>query len=109
MWRLRERFSDDGSMHQPEAAVAIVRAGSPEESVLLIRRAHREGDPWSGHWSFPGGRRDPEDPDLLHTALRELQEECGVSLGLEHLERALSPMHAGRRAGPLVLVAPFLF
>jgi len=28
-------------------------------SVLMIRRADREGDPWSGHMAFPGGRRDP--------------------------------------------------
>jgi 8-oxo-dGTP diphosphatase len=96
-------------MHQPEAAVAIVRAGSPEESVLLIRRAHREGDPWSGHWSFPGGRRDQEDPDLLQTALRELAEECGICLERERVRDTLAPTLAGRRTGRFVLVAPFSF
>jgi len=96
-------------MAEPEAAVAVLHAIEPEESVLLIRRAERADDPWSGHWSFPGGRRDPEDPDLLHTALRELEEECGIRLGREHFETALPPMLAGRRAGRFVLVAPFLF
>ena len=96
-------------MHEPEAAVAIVRAGSPEESVLLIRRAHREGDPWSGHWSFPGGRRDRQDPDLLQTALRELEEECGISLERAHVRQTLAPTLAGRRTGRFVLVAPFSF
>jgi 8-oxo-dGTP pyrophosphatase MutT (NUDIX family) len=96
-------------MADPEAAVAIVHAIEPEESVLLIRRAERADDPWSGHWSFPGGGREPEDPDLLHTALRELEEECGIRLGPEHSEASLPPTLAGRRVGRFVLVAPFLF
>jgi 8-oxo-dGTP pyrophosphatase MutT (NUDIX family) len=93
----------------PAAAVAIVHARGPEESVLLIRRAERENDPWSGHWSFPGGRCDPQDSDLLETALRELAEECGIRLDRRQMEAALPPTNAGRRLGRVVLVAPFLF
>src|SRR5476649_255039 len=96
-------------MTQPDAAVAIVRTRGPAESVLLIRSTEREDDPWSGHWSFPGGRRDPEDPDLLHTALRELEEECGIRLARERMERALPHTLARRETGTYVLVAPFLF
>jgi ADP-ribose pyrophosphatase YjhB (NUDIX family) len=92
-----------------EAAVALVRARSPQESILLIRRTERVGDPWSGHWSLPGGRRDPEDPDLLHTALRELAEECAVLLTPEQLETALPATSVGRLLGPKMLVAPFVF
>ncbi|HVP46454.1 MAG TPA: NUDIX domain-containing protein [Bryobacteraceae bacterium] len=92
-------------MADPEAAVAILHAQEPAESVLLIRRAERENDPWSGHWSFPGGRREPEDPDLLCTALRELNEESGIHLGREHLQASLRPMLAGRRTGRFLLVA----
>ena len=51
-------------MPDADAAVAIVHARDAAASVLLIRRAERESDPWSGHWSFPGGRREPEDGDL---------------------------------------------
>ena len=96
-------------MGQPEAAVAILHTGGPEPAVLLIRRAERAGDPWSGHWSFPGGRRDPEDPDLLHTALRELREECGVPLQRAQVEAALPPALARRQVGPFLLVSPFVF
>ncbi|PWU10083.1 MAG: hypothetical protein C5B51_04995 [Terriglobia bacterium] len=96
-------------MTEPEAAVAIVHARGRDESVLLIRRTERPDDPWSGHWSFPGGRRDPEDKDLVDTALRELGEECGIHLGRASLEASLPPAAAGRRVGRVITVAPFLF
>ena len=99
----------DMSVAEPEAAVAIVRVRRLRESILLIRRSERKEDSWSGHWSFPGGRRDPDDPDLLHTALRELEEECGIRLERGHMESALPPVLARRRTGPFVLVAPFVF
>jgi 8-oxo-dGTP pyrophosphatase MutT (NUDIX family) len=96
-------------MREAEAAVAILHAREPEESVLLIRRAEREGDSWSGQWSLPGGRRDPGDLDLLHTALRELEEECGIRLRRADVEAALPERLARRRIGPFLLVAPFVF
>jgi 8-oxo-dGTP pyrophosphatase MutT (NUDIX family) len=96
-------------MPQPDAAVAIVHARVPEESVLLIRRSERDDDPWSGHWSFPGGRCDPEDRDPLDTALRELAEECGILLTREQMESALPHTVARRLTPPFLLVAPYVF
>ncbi len=96
-------------MPEPDAAVAIVHARGAADAVLLMRRAEREADAWSGHWSFPGGRREPEDRDVLQTALRELEEECGIRLGRERLEAALPPAVARRRVGRFLLVAPFVF
>jgi 8-oxo-dGTP pyrophosphatase MutT (NUDIX family) len=92
-----------------DAAVAIVVAQAPVESVLLIRRTTRPDDPWSGHWSLPGGRCDSEDDGPLHSALRELDEECGIRLTREDLVAALPPRQARRRKGPFLQVAPFLF
>jgi len=57
-----------------EAAVLVCLH---EDSVLLIRRQHREDDRWSGHVALPGGRHDRSDPTLLDTALRETEEELG--------------------------------
>ena len=94
---------------KPSAAVAILHATAPEPSVLLIRRAHRNGDPWSGHWSFPGGRIDQADSDLLDTALRELREECGIALERAHLSERLEDDWAGRVVGSSVMVATFVF
>ncbi|HTS30964.1 MAG TPA: CoA pyrophosphatase [Bryobacteraceae bacterium] len=96
-------------MPEPEAAVAIVQAHKPERSILLIRRAEREGDSWSGHWSFPGGWRQSPDRDPLCTAIREMEEECGVRLAREQMERALPHTLARRKVGRYVLVAPFVF
>lgn len=96
-------------MPLPEAAVAIVSSLAAEPSVLLIRRAERAADPWSGQWSFPGGHCDPQDATPLETALRELREECGLHLPPERLVKPLPHAVAGRRAGRRLLVAPFLF
>ena len=87
-------------MREPEAAVAIVRTLGPDPAILLMRRAEREGDAWSGHWSLPGGRREESDVDLLETALRELREECGIRLLREEVIATLPPTIARRRTGP---------
>lgn len=80
-------------------------------SVLMIRRAEREGDPWSGHMAFPGGRKDPADRNTLQTALRETAEEVGFEAGdSSRLLGRLSDIatHARLRHGPMV-ITPYVF
>lgn len=61
------------------SAVAIIlREGDQGIEALMIRRAEREGDPWSGHMGFPGGRMDKTDRGGLTTAQRETWEEIGL-------------------------------
>jgi 8-oxo-dGTP pyrophosphatase MutT (NUDIX family) len=65
----------------PQAAVTIIlREAREGVELLIIKRAEREGDPWSGHLALPGGRADATDRNLLATAARETQEEIGVNL-----------------------------
>lgn len=92
----------------PRAAVALLlrqrRAGT---EILLIERARREGDPWSGHMAFPGGRLQPEDASARHAAERETREEVGIAVEPAHLLGRLDDLpgrHAGRRF-PLVISA----
>lgn len=90
------------------AAVAVVLAESPV-SLLLIRRAEREGDRWSGQMAFPGGRWSPGDPGLLDTARRETHEEVGLDLASAEVLGALDDIAPRTPTLPPVIVRPFVF
>ena len=93
------------------AAVAMVlRPAAPAPEVLLIERARRAGDPWSGHMAFPGGRVERSDESLRHAAERETFEEVGIDLaGAELLGRLddLQGRHAGKPVG--LVVSAFVY
>ena len=93
------------------SAVAVVlRDARPGLETLLIRRAERAGDPWSGHMAFPGGRAGPDEP-LLDTAVRETAEEVGLDLsrgaallgGLDEIQAV------GRGLALGLSIQPFVF
>ena len=66
------------------AAVLVPLVERPQGwFVLLTLRAADLAD-HAGQISFPGGRIEPEDPDAIHAALREAEEEIG--LPMNHVE-----------------------
>lgn len=79
------------------------------EAILVIRRAFRSGDPWSGHLALPGGRQDPDDEDLLATAIREAAEEVGLVLDRSELVRTLDDVIPRTPTLPPIAVRPFVF
>lgn len=60
---------------------------------LLIRRKERPGDVHSGQLGLPGGKVESTDTSPLYAALRETQEEVGLSLSDEALCGSLSPVY----------------
>ena len=112
--RLKQRLAahrpvaDEGDATLLWAAVAVVLAPFPD-AVLLIRRAERADDPWSGHMALPGGRRDPEDEDLVATAVRETFEEVGLRLDRTDLLGGLDDGVPRTPVLPPIAVRPFVF
>jgi 8-oxo-dGTP pyrophosphatase MutT (NUDIX family) len=97
----------EGSSRAAVAMVLRERAHGPE--VLLIERSRKEGDPWSGHMAFPGGRLDSGET-VEQAARRETHEEVGLSL---HDSEPLGRLDdlTGRRAGVStgLIISAFVF
>ncbi|KXU37109.1 hypothetical protein AXE65_03975 [Ventosimonas gracilis] len=68
--------SPGNTLGLPEAAVLVPI--DTRQQLLLTRRADHLPT-HAGEVAFPGGRREPEDRDLVHTALREAEEEIGLA------------------------------
>ena len=93
-----------------QAGVAVVLRDAPDgPSVLFIERARREGDPWSGHMAFPGGRVGPTDAHSRAAAERETHEEVGLPLaGAEYLGR-LDDRQGNPRTHPALLISAYVY
>jgi 8-oxo-dGTP pyrophosphatase MutT (NUDIX family) len=109
--------------HQPDKAA--VPAGSIDSffaqewvkhgqaEVLFIKRAARKGDRWTSHVALPGGRRDPDDQDDQHAAIREAVEEVGIDLSernciaVGNLPQRIVTTSWGRV--PLMVLCPYVF
>lgn len=118
MLRLIEKALEPSRSAEPEALVgnaaavaAIFRESFGFTEILLIERAHREGDPWSGHMALPGGRRAAADPGLHTTATRETLEEIGVDLARSARLLGVLPAEdaTGRGSASQLHIVPFVF
>jgi 8-oxo-dGTP pyrophosphatase MutT (NUDIX family) len=105
---------------QVEAVVAILLWDAPRRGLqtLLVQRAEREGDPWSGQIGLPGGRvkQAIETPRIaLHREVEEevglKLEEVGVELGslsvghpMRRMEMRVQPWVYGLRVKPKVSI-----
>jgi 8-oxo-dGTP pyrophosphatase MutT (NUDIX family) len=107
-----------------ELAAAIEVRASIQAAVLVplhmkrgvlhavFTRRHHELPRHAGEISFPGGRRDAEDADLMATALRETHEEVGLPAESVELIGALEPIPTivtGYAIHPFVGIVPSNF
>ncbi len=102
--RLLRRFMTRSSV------ATVLREHGGELQVLLIKRAQNEGDRWSGHIAFPGGREQQEDNNIRQTAIRETSEEIGLGLSVDdyigRMSDVMTMAHGTRK--PMV-VSPYAF
>jgi len=74
----RGMFPENRDKPPKEAGVlALVYPDNDGCHIILTRRTEHLGN-HSGQISFPGGKKDPHDPDFIATALRETCEELGI-------------------------------
>lgn len=88
------------SFDRSAAAVLVPVLEQSEPMVVLTKRADHLSS-HAGQVSFPGGHWEKTDRDLIHTALREAQEEIGLDPTLVHVSGVL-PSHETGGSQPIV-------
>lgn len=82
---------DDGLLQNAAVSVVIITLNSKEKKIILIKRPEYDGH-HSGQVSFPGGKEEPEDRNMLTTAMRETYEEIGLQLSEDDYLGELTPL-----------------
>ncbi|MDI6753665.1 MAG: CoA pyrophosphatase [Thermodesulfobacteriota bacterium] len=80
--RTKNCLKDQG-LKRAAVLVPLFKKGG-EYHILFTKRTDTV-EHHKGQISFPGGRQDQKDQDLLNTALREAQEEMGIKKEDVHL------------------------
>ncbi len=75
--RRNNPMADDRAVRTAGVLMLLYQAQNVWHMPLIVR-PHYDG-PHSGQIALPGGRSEPGDADLWHTATREAEEEVGVS------------------------------
>ena len=103
----RRLRADSGDLKRAAVAIVIVEAEVPGEAAFLLTRRTPKLRAHGGQWALPGGRVDPGET-IEQTALRELEEELGITLSAADILGALDdyPTRSGYLMAPVVIWAP---
>jgi 8-oxo-dGTP pyrophosphatase MutT (NUDIX family) len=74
------------------AAVLILLYPDNGSIHTVFMQRHDYNGVHGGQISFPGGKKEPEDENVIQTALREAQEETGVNPGKIGVIEILTPL-----------------
>jgi len=86
-------FRSNPDMNTKHSAVLIcIYPYQSQPTIILIKRSTYNGA-HSGQISFPGGKQEDTDETIVHTALREAQEEVGVVPSDIEILGELSPLY----------------
>ena len=88
-----------------DAGVLLALYGWPDDPGLIFTERRADLRRHAGEISFPGGRADEGDADLVATALREAEEEIALDPAAVELAGALPPTSTfvtGYRVHPFV-------
>ena len=85
------------------ASILVVIYGKDPIVVMTEKPKHMKFH--AGEISFPGGKLDSTDSDLLQTALRETSEEIGLTISKEQVIGQLEPVVTSNSG---FLILPFI-
>ncbi len=106
--RLATRVPLDDVADRRAAVAAVFRVVDDQPELLFIQRSQREGDPWSGHMAFPGGRHEPSDESIEQTAIRETMEELALDLTGGRVIGRLDDLAPRSVHLPSIVIRPFV-
>ncbi len=75
-----------------QSAVLLLLSEADSLVTPFIRRAADRG-PHSNQIALPGGAKERHDRSIIHTALREAEEEIGLSPGIVAVTGTLTPLY----------------
>ena len=84
---------DLNKVNPREAAVMMLLYPKNQEMHLALILRNTYKGVHSSQIAFPGGKTEPEDASIEHTALRETHEEIGISPDKINIIRPFSPVY----------------
>jgi 8-oxo-dGTP pyrophosphatase MutT (NUDIX family) len=91
--RLEELKRTQSDRLPKQSAVLVLFYPADSETKLVFIKRPVDDTIHSGQIAFPGGRVEPDDRDIIHTALREANEEVNIDPSEVTVLGALSKLH----------------